>query len=131
MNNTTEETQLLPPESTTIVIDPPPSYETYEALSSARLHYPQYGAPRHSQQQPAVLQQPTGYVRCTQPAYQYLTQLQDPAEIAVQLSQPVSDQHPPQVCEQQPFGFWNETKFCIFQKYFKFACAHRKLCFTT
>ena len=100
MNNTTEETQLLPPESTTIVIDPPPSYETYEALSSARLHYPQYEAPRPSQQQPAVLQQPNGSVRCTQPAYQYLTQLQDQTEMAVPLSQPVSDQHPPQVCEK-------------------------------
>ena len=87
MNNTTEETQLLPPERSTIVIDPPPSYETYEALSSARLHYPQYEEPRCSQQQPAVLQQPTGYVRCTQPAYQYLTELQDPTEMAVPLSQ--------------------------------------------
>ena len=97
MNHETENTLLPPPESSTIVIDPPPSYE---ASSSARLHYPQSEMPRCSQHRPAVLQQPTGYGRFTQPAYPNLAQLQDPVQMAAPLSRLVSDQHSLQVCEK-------------------------------
>ena len=98
MNYATEETPLLPPGSSTVVIDPPPSYEAYVASTNTRLYCPQFEVPGSFQQQPAVLQQPTGRTRCTQSANPFLTELQDPAQVTTTLSQPVS--HQCQVCEK-------------------------------